>query len=205
MISRRGPSSRVNAGASSAATFSFDPVVPVRVIALTVAARGSRRRSESSEWIVSEDPHVRLFGLTAEIVSFLQMPDLLLLLNTVRTLLPLRHDRLSVLDEEERVAHLTLPYHSLSISVDAGQERVRDTASLFGLQGRQEGYGRQELLVHRPTPVSCLQDDGTECSVPHLLPLQSARVAREGKRGVLVNGCKNPTAKAQSEKSDFPM
>lgn len=46
MISRSGPSRRVNAFASSAATFNFG--ASARVTALTVAARGSRRSSDSS-------------------------------------------------------------------------------------------------------------------------------------------------------------
>src|SRR3984957_16176222 len=48
IISRRGPSKRVNAGASSAATFSFGELVLVRWIALTVAARGASLNSDNS-------------------------------------------------------------------------------------------------------------------------------------------------------------
>ena len=48
MISRSGPSSLVNACASSAATLSFGLLASGRSIALTVAARGSRRSKDSS-------------------------------------------------------------------------------------------------------------------------------------------------------------
>jgi len=49
MISRSGPRSRVNAWASNAATLSFGFDGSVRTMALTVAARGARRRSDSSD------------------------------------------------------------------------------------------------------------------------------------------------------------
>lgn len=48
MISRSGPSRRVNACASSAATFNRGIDPSVLTTALTVAARGSRRSNESS-------------------------------------------------------------------------------------------------------------------------------------------------------------
>lgn len=48
MISRSGPRSRLNAGVSKAATFNLGWEASVRCIALTVAARGARRKRDSS-------------------------------------------------------------------------------------------------------------------------------------------------------------
>lgn len=74
MISRSGPRSRVNAWASNSATLSFGFDESVRATALTVAARGARRRSESSGVRGGEsyvDDQDRGVGpITSEIISF---------------------------------------------------------------------------------------------------------------------------------------
>ena len=164
MISRRGPRRRVNAWASSAATLSLGVEGSDLYTALTVAARGARRKRESSDknGVESAYASAKNTKRTAKIIALEQHTDGDLLHLAIITELGFCHGRLALLDKEKGVAHLALADDGLAIDVDPADEGVGDLAAFLGLERRKESDAGQELFVHRATTMGSLENDGAE-------------------------------------------